>query len=184
MLVASLHQGISDLIPTRLEFYENWLHPTGMRDGRIGLAPLAAVLSFLRQDGDPYELVTERAGQYAAQWIFDNLPPLQRSVIKALPLGLRTRAALYLTKRVVRASYEGGRASSRLRRGQGTITLRRSIFCGVREPVARPLCGYYAAALSRSLTLLSVRGEVHVRSCQGAGASSCVITLSVIPESS
>ena len=53
MLVASLHQGISDLIPTRLEFYENWLNPTGMRDGRIGLAPLAAVLSFLRQEGEP-----------------------------------------------------------------------------------------------------------------------------------
>ena len=34
MLVASLHQGISDLIPTRLEFYENWLNPTGMRDGK------------------------------------------------------------------------------------------------------------------------------------------------------
>ena len=53
MLVASLHQGISDLMPTRLEFYENWLHATGMRDGRIGLAPLAAVLSFLRQEGEP-----------------------------------------------------------------------------------------------------------------------------------
>ncbi len=26
MLVASLHQGISDLMPTRLEFYENWLN--------------------------------------------------------------------------------------------------------------------------------------------------------------
>ena len=58
MLIASLHQGISDLIPTRLEFYENWLHATGMRDGRIGIAPLAAVLSFLRQEGEPYELVT------------------------------------------------------------------------------------------------------------------------------
>src|SRR5205085_5216930 len=94
MLVASLHQGISDLIPTRLEFYENWLHPTGMRDGRIGMAPLAAVLSFLRQEGEPYDLVTERAGQYAAQWIFDNLPPIRRSVFRALPLTLRTRAAL------------------------------------------------------------------------------------------
>ena len=46
MLVASLHQGISDLMPTRLEFYENWLNPAGMRNGRIGVAPLKAVLSF------------------------------------------------------------------------------------------------------------------------------------------
>ena len=53
LLVASLHQGIADLLPTRLEFYEAWLNPVGLRDGRIGLAPLAAVLSFLRQEGEP-----------------------------------------------------------------------------------------------------------------------------------
>ena len=84
MLVASLHQGISDLIPTRLEFYENWLNPAGMRNGKIGLAPLAAVLSFLRQEGDPYTLVTERAGEYAAQWTFDNLSGIERSFIRAM----------------------------------------------------------------------------------------------------
>ena len=41
LLVASLHQGIADLLPTRLEFYEAWLNPAGLRDGKIGLAPLA-----------------------------------------------------------------------------------------------------------------------------------------------
>ena len=51
-----------------------------MRDGKIGLAPLAAVLSFLRQEGEPYTLVTSRAGQYAAQWTFDNLTPLRAIV--------------------------------------------------------------------------------------------------------
>ena len=182
MLIASLHQGISDLIPTRLEFYENWLHATGMRDGRIGLAPLAAVLSFLRQEGESYEFVTSRAGQYAAQWTFDNLSPFERSVIRSLPVTLRARAALYLTRLVVRRSYQGGRATSKLRKGQGTITLRGSIFCSVREPFARPLCGYYAAALERSLKLVSVRGTVAVQSCQGVGGGSCVIGLSVLPE--
>src|SRR5712675_1703251 len=102
LLVASLHQGIADLLPTRLEFYESWLNPSGLRDGRIGLAPLAAVLSFLRQEGDPYELVTARAGQYAAQWTFDNLSAFQRSVIRSLPLTLRARAAMQLTRRVIR----------------------------------------------------------------------------------
>ena len=33
VLVASLHQGIVDLLPTRLEFYENWLNAEGLRDG-------------------------------------------------------------------------------------------------------------------------------------------------------
>jgi hypothetical protein len=182
MLIASLHQGISDLIPSRLEFYENWLHATGMRDGRIGLAPLAAVLSFLRQEGDPYDLVTARAGEYAAQWTYDNLSSFQRSVIRSLPVALRARTALHLTKRVVSRSYLGARATSRLRRGSGTIVLRKSIFCGVREPFTRPLCGYYAAALERSLRLVSVNGTVAVQSCQGSGGGSCVIAVNVLPE--
>src|SRR5262249_8459046 len=31
VLVASLHQAIADLLPTRLEFYENWLNVAGLR---------------------------------------------------------------------------------------------------------------------------------------------------------
>ncbi len=63
VLVASLHQGIADILPTRLGFYENWLNAEGLRDGTIGLAPLYAVLSFLRQEGDSYALITTRAGR-------------------------------------------------------------------------------------------------------------------------
>jgi hypothetical protein len=181
VLIASLHQGISDLIPNRLEFYENWLHPTGLRDGRIGLAPLAAVLSFLRQEGAPYDIVTARAGQYAAQWTFDNLSPFERSAICWLPAALRARVAIQLTTRVMRRGFTASHATSTFRKGQGSITMRSSVFCSVREPGVRPLCGYYAAALERSLTLVSVTGDVAIQSCQGAGAPSCVIALSVPP---
>ncbi len=62
VLVASLHQAIADILPTRLGFYENWLNAEGLREGTIGLAPLYAVLSFLRQEGDAYEIITARAG--------------------------------------------------------------------------------------------------------------------------
>ena len=167
MLVASLHQGISDLMPTRLEFYENWLNPTGMRDGKIGLAPLAAVLSFLRQEGEPYTLVTSRAGEYAAQWTFDNLTPIERSFIRALPVMMRARMAMQLAKKVVRRSYDGSRAVAKLRRGQGTLTLRSSIFCTVREPFDWPLCVFYSAALSHLFALVGVSGEVRVHCVPG-----------------
>jgi hypothetical protein len=183
MLVASLHQGISDLMPTRLEFYENWLNSAGMRDGRIGLAPLAAVLSFLRQEGEPYSLVTQRAGEYAAQWTYDDLTPIQRSLIRALPLMMRARMAMQLAKRVVRHSYVGSRAVPRLRRGRGTFTLKNSVFCTVREPFDWPLCVFYSAALSHLLVLVNVNGDVRVAACQGAGDRACVIALSVSAES-
>ena len=35
VLVASLHQSIADILPTRLGFYENWLNPAGLREGTI-----------------------------------------------------------------------------------------------------------------------------------------------------
>ena len=66
VLVASLHQAIGDVLPMRLEFYENWLNVSGLREGTIGLAPLFAVLSFLRTEGAAYEQITARAGEYAA----------------------------------------------------------------------------------------------------------------------
>src|ERR1044071_4314862 len=89
LLVASLHQSIADLMPTRLEFYESWLNPAGLRDGRIGLAPLAAALSFLRQEGDQYQLVAVRAGEYTAEWTVAELRPMRRKIIRAAPPGLR-----------------------------------------------------------------------------------------------
>ena len=92
MLVASLHQGISDLMPTRLEFYENWLNPVGMRDGKIGLAPLAAVLSFLRQEGEPYTLVTQRAGR-VCRTMDVRQPHADRAIIHSRAAGDDARPA-------------------------------------------------------------------------------------------
>src|SRR5579862_3336452 len=94
VLVASLHQGIADILPTRLSFYENWLNAEGLRDGTIGLAPLYAVLSFLRQEGDAYELITTRAGEYAAEWTVASMPPMERTIIKSAPMWLRPRLLL------------------------------------------------------------------------------------------
>src|SRR5262245_27309968 len=107
VLVASLHQAIADLLPTRLEFYENWLNVSGLREGTIGLAPLSAVLSFLRNEGEAYGLITARAGTYAADWTVNSLSPLQRRVIRALPTALRLRAALRVTMTLVRSTYPG-----------------------------------------------------------------------------
>ena len=52
LLPACLHQAIADVLPQRLEFYEEWLDPVGLRDGSIGLAPISAVIGFLRTEGE------------------------------------------------------------------------------------------------------------------------------------
>lgn len=177
ILVASLHQAIADLMPTRLEFYENWLNADGLRNGRIGLAPLAAVLSFLRQEGEAYDLITVRAGEYAADWTVVGLPAIRRSLARKLPTPLRARFALGLARRMVRQSYRDSRAILRLRRGIGQLDIRGSIFCGVRHPVDAPLCGFYAAATNRFLRHFEIGGEARITECLAVGGPACHVAL-------
>ena len=180
VLVASLHQGIADILPTRLGFYENWLNAEGLREGTIGLAPLSAVLSFLRQEGEAYHMITTRAGEYAAEWTVQSMPPVQRALIKATPVWLRGRLLLRLASRLVRSSYRGSRAVSRLRRGTANVNVRESIFCTVREPVPQPLCGFYASAFTRLLALFNMRARAEVVACRGTGEPTCVLKVALL----
>jgi hypothetical protein len=177
VLVASLHQAIADILPTRLGFYENWLNAEGLRDGTIGLAPLYAVLSFLRQEGAPYNMITTRAGEYAAEWTVESMRPITRTLINAAPRWIRQRLLLRLAGRLVRSSYGGSRVVSRVRAGTARIDLRASIFCSVREPVSHPLCGFYAAAFTRLLMLFNLEYTAAVVECRGTGEASCVVSI-------
>jgi hypothetical protein len=177
VLVASLHQAIADLLPTRLGFYENWLNAEGLREGTIGLAPLYAVLSFLRQEGDAYYMITARAGEYAAEWTVASMPPTRRRLIRLTPAWLRRRLLLRLGRRLVRESYQGSRATSRVRRGVARVDLRASVFCVVREPVGQPLCGFYAAAMMRFSLLFDLRSRAQVIACRGTGEQSCILSI-------
>ena len=180
VLVASLHQAIADVLPTRLEFYENWLNVAGLREGTIGLAPLNAVLSFLRTEGDAYKAITAKAGEYAAEWTVRELPPLERRLIAALPAPLRARAALRAARTLVRSTYPGTRLITRLRKGKASVDLRGSLFCEVRELSALPLCGFYAAAIRRVLELFSLTADAEVVECRASGVRrGCVLAVSV-----
>jgi len=182
LLVASLHQAIADLLPTRLEFYEAWLNPTGLRDGRIGLAPLAAVLSFLRLEGEQYQLVAARAGEYTAEWWVADMPAFKRAIVRAMPPGLRVHLVMRLARTMVRRTYRGCRAVVRWRKGQGAVDLRGSIFCEVRDRVEAPLCEFYASALRRLLLLFSLDAEVGLERCRATGAGQCLMVILVRAE--
>src|SRR5204863_9216368 len=126
VLVASLHQAIADILPNRLAFYENWLNAQGLREGTIGVAPLCAVLSFLRQEGEAYHMITTRAGEYAAEWTVASMPSMRRAFIRAAPSWLRARLLLRLSRQLVRQTYKGSRMMSRFRRGTASLDLRAS----------------------------------------------------------
>jgi bacteriochlorophyll 4-vinyl reductase len=177
VLVASLHQGIADILPTRLSFYENWLNAEGLREGSIGVAPLYAVLSFLRQEGDAYQIITTRAGQYAAEWTVQSMSPLRRALVRSAPGRLRTRLLLRISRQLVRSTYHGSRVVSRIRRGTASLDLKVSLFCAVRERAPQPLCGFYAAAITRLLSLFNVDARAVVVACRGTGEPTCVVEI-------
>ena len=182
LLVASLHQAIAELLPDRLEFYENWLSVSGLREGTIGLAPLLAVLSFLRGEGDIYTQIVARAGEYAADWTVGNIPSLERRLLKTLPLRFRARAALRTARGLIRATYPGSRAIVRVRKDRASVDLRGSLFCEVREASVQPLCGFYAATISRVLKHFAVPGEARVETCRAAGGGQgCLMQVEVRP---
>jgi predicted hydrocarbon binding protein len=96
-------------------------------------------------------------------------------LIRALPTGLRARAVLRLARRTLRATYVGTRVVVRMRKRQGTVDVRASLFCNVRESSHEPLCDFYAAAVSRFLGLYGLEAEVTLGACRAVGDPSCVI---------
>jgi len=179
ILVASLHQAISDELPTRLDFYENWLHPDGLRHGTIGLGPVQAVLSFLRQEGEPYHPVTRRAGEYAAEWTVASQWPVHRAIIRSVPLGIRSRLVLRLARRTIRSTAAGCQARITVRKGHGRLDITGSVFCNVREAGREQLCGYHEAIVSRLLALYGVAAHVKLDGCRATGDPSCLIDVTI-----
>lgn len=180
LLVASLHQGIADVAPARLPFYENWLTPAGLRGGKFGLAALHAVLSFLRLEGQlPYHQIMTRAGEYTADWGYAELSSLERNGVRRLPPALRARLVLYLSRRLVKDTFRGSRANTRLRRGAGSVQIRGSIFCDVRATSDWDLCVFYAAAVKRFLRRFDLDADVHVTQCRASGGNGCTLTVTV-----
>lgn len=156
----------------RLEFYENWLSPAGMRDGRIGLAPLGAVLSFLHREEPPAnDDIARRAGTCAADWTYEEISALRRWSIRQLPPKLRLRAALGLGKRLVLATVRRSKVKTRLLDEGAIVEIHSALFEQLRDPASVPMRGFYAAALHRLMALCGIDADVHVAHEHEAGWS-------------
>lgn len=175
LFVASLHQAISEVMPMRLEFYESWLSSKGFRAQRVSLAGIRAVFSFLRQEGEAYHVVMRRTGEIAGTWQASELSSARRAWLRALPRGLRLRAAVRLARRLVDDSWEETRTSARWRRGVGTVTVRQSLFCDVRHELPHPLCDYYAAVIEASIAACGLEAGVRIEQCEARGDQACTI---------
>ena len=177
MLVASLHQAISEQLPMRLEFYESWVNSHGMRTSRVTLGAMRAVFSFLRQEDGAYDAVMARAGELTAQWTIDGLTACRRAWIRRLPWRLRVRAAGRLARRVAVDTWQETRASVRWKGGRGTFVLKPSLFCDVRSASPTALCLYYAAVVRGLARALDVDVDVELQQCQAQGSAHCAVAI-------
>lgn len=175
ILVASLHQSIGDILPLRLEYYEHWLTPMGLKDGRTGLAPLGAVLSFLRQEGpEVYDRVMTSAGQYSAEWHYTQ-GGRRQGALRLLPHWLRARVALRRSRSLLQSAFTPARVKVSVRRGVGKVSVTAGVFCALREPWPWPTCRYFAAAVERHLALQGVVADAGITACQAVGDGACVV---------
>ena len=179
LVAASLHQSILDVLPQRIDFYENWLKSEGLRDGTIGLAPITAVVGFLRTEGMAYDAVMTRAGSLAAEWTVQSLPVFRRRMIDWLPRPLRVRAAVRLAGEIVRSVYSTSRASTSVRRNHVRVEVKSSLFCSVREVRAMPLCAFYVAVAVVTLRHFGITAQARVEQCRAVSGQTCVITLAL-----
>ena len=132
LLTATLHQAISELLSTRLSFYEPWLTSDGIRVTRVSLAGVRAALSFLRQEPDAYDAVLHRAGELAAGWVWKDLSAVRRAALRSMPVWVRARAAVSLARQLAADTWHETGTTVRWRRGQGQLTVHPSLFCQVR----------------------------------------------------
>ena len=178
LLAASLHQAINELMPTRVEFYESWLGAARIRQGELGRGRIAAVISFLRQEGAEYDAVVDRAGRYAADWTVNALPVVERTLLRRLPRPIRVRVVLRLAARMVRRLHDG-RLRALVRRDMAVVTLEGSLFCDVREPAGAPLCRFYGAVLERCLESFDMSARVQLSRCRATGDGTCELIIQI-----
>ena len=141
-------------LPDRLEFYENWLTVPGLREGTIGLAPLSAVLSFLRLEGEAYN-----RDHGACRRIRGGLDGQQH-------VDARAARDLRACRRCCgRAAHSGrpGRSSARRIPGRasrsGCGAARRRSICAARssaKPAKRPRCRSAGSTRPRSRACCSI----------------------------
>ena len=181
LLVATVHQAITDELPTRIDFYEHWLGGERLRDGGVGLAPMTAVVGFLRAEGQPYHAVMSRAGRFAADWTRDAMPSVRRRSLLALPRWWRSRAVLRVAARAIREGYGPSRVVVRVHGGRARVEIRQSLFCKVRDPQPVPQCDFYASLITGLLSAFNLPGVLQIETCSATGGGTCVMTVDLTP---
>ena len=84
-----------------------------------------------------------------------------------------------VARNLVHAAYTGSRATARIRRDHGGLSIRSSIFCGVRDRATHPLCYFYASAVERLLNRFDIAASTSLTACQAEGDAACHVEVRI-----
>jgi hypothetical protein len=178
LLGAALHQAIADLLPMRLDFYESYLRPRGWREDAVNLAPVTAVLSFLRhEEAGTYDAVMVRAAGYASDWWIARQPWHVRRARRLMPAWIRLRQASRLAKQHFEHAYRGTKVRVRASSRRVDLEIRGSIFCSSREPASDPHCRYYLAFIEALLADDPLPRVATITACRALGGQHCLVAV-------
>jgi len=185
LLAAALHQAINDVTPPRLEFYETYLRPRGWREDAVNLAPVAAVVSFLRHEPPgTYDAVMTRAAEYAARWIVQAQPWHRRLRRRFSPRWMRLKAVARLGRAHLERGYRGTQVQVSARRTLLVVDIRGSIFCSPRDRASAPHCRYQQAVFEQLLIWHGLPvASSRIESCRAHGGDTCRVRIDLVPVS-
>lgn len=169
VLIAALQQAIAEEAPARAEFYDHWLEPERRRDGTLGLAPMTAVVGFLRTEGEAYGRIVAAAGRYVGQWTWRERSGWRRQVMRAMPRPVRIRSVARTFATIVAETCPATGVRTQVRGSAVSIAVTQSVFCGSRERPAAPLCGCYAAVFVSLCEEAGLVATGTMTSCRAGG---------------
>ena len=126
--VASLQKALEEIAPERLEVFEKWFDPADRRP-QFHIAPVIGAVGYLRRTPALYHKVMEKAGFYASQWSFLDLPQIERKLSRfRLPIG-RDRLLKHLLQSGLRSIHRDGLLETARDGDKLVVTVANSLFC-------------------------------------------------------
>ena len=131
--------------------------------------------------GRPYHLIAARAGEYTADWTVAELSPFRKKMILAMPPAIRKRMVVGIAQWMAQSTYGDTNVKVQWRQWRGSVDLKSSLFCEVRDRVKSPLCEFYASALRRLMSTFNLDADVVMDECRATGATRCAMSVTVRP---
>jgi predicted hydrocarbon binding protein len=98
-----------------------------------------------------------------------------------MPPAIRKRMVVGVAQWMAQSTYGDTNVRVQWQQWRGSVDLKSSLFCEVRDHVKSPLCEFYASALRRLMSTFKLDADVVMDECRATGATRCAMSVTVRP---